>query len=715
MTIIDEVLFRRKARPIFMAVAFLILTMVLSFPLAGSTANPFQGAALQPGMPSIPDGLPPQAWATILSRLGEARYHVTTSGPEAAGAFSATNPAHDLRMTFSPEAIQVAKLTAVDGTAHDRFGVSVALSGDTALVGAYLDNLEFTVDQGSAYVYQRDAGEIDNWGQVTKLTAADGASEELFGISVALSGDTAVVGAPEILSARGAAYLFHRDAGGIDNWGQVAKLTADDGTFGDRFGDSVTVSGDTVLVGAPGTFNRRGAAYVFRRDAGGAGNWGQVAKLTAADRAPGDVFGHSVAVGGTAALVGAPADDVDGTENQGSAYVFGRDAGGADNWGQVTKLTASEGEAHDLFGDSVALSGDTVLVGATELGPPVIVGTWAGPGAVYVFGRDAGGADNWGQVAKLTPADGEADDRFGTSVALSGDTALVGASLDAVGENGGQGSAYVFRREAGGADNWGQVAKLTAADGAFADGFGRSVAMSVDTTLVGATFDDVDGNEDQGSAYVFELEEDGDGDGVPDGEDNCPNTANADQTDTDGDGQGNACDPDDDNDGLSDAEEAELGTDPLDADTDDDGFTDEEEITAGSDPLDPASTPVVPLEIDIKPGSDPNSINCNNSNEVVAVAILTTGDFDAATVDHTTVTFEGAGETHLDKESGKPHRHEEDVDGDGDTDLVFHFRLGDTELTCESTEGILEGQTIDRQVIEGTGSVNMIDRGGGKP
>jgi hypothetical protein len=115
------------------------------------------------------------------------------------------------------------------------------------------------------------------------------------------------------------------------------------------------------------------------------------------------------------------------------------------------------------------------------------------------------------------------------------------------------------------------------------------------------------------------------------------------------------------------------------------------------------------VSIDIKPGDDPNSIMCYNEKVVIAVAILTSPDFDATTVDHTTVTFEGASEIHVDKKSGAPHRHEEDVDGDGDTDLVFHFRLGDTDLACDSTEGTLIGETFDDgQVIAGTDAVRMI-------
>jgi len=121
------------------------------------------------------------------------------------------------------------------------------------------------------------------------------------------------------------------------------------------------------------------------------------------------------------------------------------------------------------------------------------------------------------------------------------------------------------------------------------------------------------------------------------------------------------------------------------------------------------------IEIDIKPGSDPNSIACDNQSEAIAVAILTTDEFDATTVDHTTVTFEGASETHMNKKTAEPRRHEEDVDDDGDLDLVFHFRLGDTGLACDSTVGNLTGDAFDGQVIQGTDSVNMIDLGDGQP
>ena len=131
--------------------------------------------------------------------------------------------------------------------------------------------------------------------------------------------------------------------------------------------------------------------------------------------------------------------------------------------------------------------------------------------------------------------------------------------------------------------------------------------------------------------------------------------------------------------------------------------------STGSVSIQPAVLPVT-VAIDIQPGNSLNSINCNNKNGVIPVAILTTDTFDAKIVDHTTVTFEGAGESHIDKKTGRPIRHEEDVDGDGDIDLMFHFRLGDTALTCSSTQGMLAGSTFADLPIQGTDSVQMVPR-----
>jgi hypothetical protein len=371
------------------------------------------------------------------------------------------------------------------GEADDRFGTSVALSGDTALVGAPTDDVGANSNQGSAYVFTRSG---TTWSLQQQLTASDGAAYDGFGVSVALSGDTALVGAYGAYSGQGSAYVFTRSG---TAWTQQAKLTASDGATGDSFGYSVALSADTALVGAyyddVGANTDQGSAYVFTRSGT---TWSEQQKLTASDGAAGDYFGHSVALSGDTALVGAHLDDVGARADQGSAYVFTRSG---TTWSQQQKLNASDGIDYDYFGYSVALSGDTALVGAYLDD----VGGNGNQGSAYVFTRSG---TTWSQQQKLNASDGAANDYFGVSVALSGDTALVGAYLDDVGANTNQGSAYVFTRSG---TTWSQQEQLTASDGAASDQFGYSVALSGDTALVGAYLDDVGANTDQGSAYVF--------------------------------------------------------------------------------------------------------------------------------------------------------------------------------------------------------------------
>ena len=399
---------------------------------------------------------------------------------------------------------EVKKLVASDPAPSDDFGWSVSVSGDTAIVGARLDTAGGT-NAGAAYVFQRDQGGTGNWGEVKKLTAFDAQTDDRFGISVALAGNIAIVGARLEDAAgnnAGAAYVFQRDQGGAGNWGQVKKLTASDAQIADEFGWSVAVSGETAVVGAnredTGGSNA-GAAYVFRRDEGGGDNWGQMKKLTASDAQADDNFGYSVAVTNDTAVVGAYAEDAGGLSIQGAgaSYVFLRGEGGADNWGEVKKLIASDAQIADGFGWSVAVGGDTATVGAyaEDAGG-------AGAGAAYIFQRDLGGADNWGELKKLTASNAGADDRFGYSVAMSGDTAVVGAFREDT-EGSDAGTAYVFQRDEGGANNWGEVTKLTASDAEADDFFGWSVAVSGATTIVGAYGEDT-GSANAGAAYVFQ-------------------------------------------------------------------------------------------------------------------------------------------------------------------------------------------------------------------
>src|SRR5499427_5657685 len=338
--------------------------------------------------------------------------------------------------------------------------------------------------------------------EIKKLTPSDGGGGKLFGGSVAIYGDTAIVGAPgEVtnVSYPGSAYIFERNQGGANNWGEVKKLTASDGDGNDFFGCSVAIYASTAIVGANGAgepFNiRLGAAYIFDRNHGGANNWGEIKKLTASDAAELDFFGDSVAIYADTAIVGAFGDDIDilngSFHHQGSAYIFGRNQGGANNWGEVKKLTASDGEADDSFGVSVAIYGDTAIVGADE----DTIGSNLVQGSAYIFERNQGGANDWGEVKKLTASDGAQADIFGVSVAIDGDRAVVGGRADTIGSNFQQGSAYIFKRNQGGGANWGEVKKLTASDGAAPDGFGASVTIYADTAIVGTYV--------ANSAYIF--------------------------------------------------------------------------------------------------------------------------------------------------------------------------------------------------------------------
>ncbi|HZF49779.1 MAG TPA: kelch repeat-containing protein [Polyangiaceae bacterium] len=375
------------------------------------------------------------------------------------------------------------------------FGIAVAIDGDTALIGANRETIGGSIYQGSAYVFTR-AGVT--WMYEDELVAADGAPGDEFGWSVALSGDTALVGTRLHNAARGAAYVFTRSGGA---WTQQAKLTAMDGAADDShasdfFGVSVALSGDTALVGAFGGDKPMGAdegsAYVFTRTGAA---WTPEAKLFASDGAAGDAFGFSVALSGDTALVGAIAHDLQEVD-EGSAYVFTR-AGAT--WTPEAKLTAmippmqDDHAGNDQFGYSVALSGDTALVGAPQHDLPM----GADQGAAYVFTRTGG---VWAPQQRLSADLGSA--KFGSSVALSGDTALVGAFAQPIGQNNFQGAAYVFTRSG---SMWMQQAMLSEKDGAANDVFGNSVALSGNTALIGAVLDDDPANVDNGAAYVFAL------------------------------------------------------------------------------------------------------------------------------------------------------------------------------------------------------------------
>ncbi|MCK4341950.1 MAG: hypothetical protein KAY37_09535 [Phycisphaerae bacterium] len=395
-------------------------------------------------------------------------------------------------------AVREGKLLAGDGAADDRFGYSVDISGDVAIIGAIYDD-DNGSDSGAAYVFRYNGS---NWVQEQKLTASDGAADDWFGLSAAISGDLAVIGAhPDVYySGTGAAYVFRYNGSA---WIEEAKLESGGGSNGDWFGHSVAILGNRVLVGAPldsqgGTWV--GAAYVFRYDDGV--GWVQEQKLQASGGQGWDEFGWSVSLSGDVALIGAFGDDDKGTTS-GSAYVFRYNGS---SWIQEQKLLASDGAANDRFGDSVAVWGDVALIGAYGDDD-----NGSSSGSAYVFRYNG---SNWAEEQKLTASDAAGEDQFGLQfVAISGEAALIGARGND--DNGSSsGSAYVFRYDPA-AEAWFEVAKITASDAAEGDHFGFCVAISGNTAIVGAAYDD-DNDTDSGSAYVFPPSDDCNSNDVPD-------------------------------------------------------------------------------------------------------------------------------------------------------------------------------------------------------
>ena len=378
----------------------------------------------------------------------------------------------------SPVAVaQEQKLTASDGQAEDEFGNSVATSGDFVIVGARQDD-DNGENAGAAYIFERMDGV---WIEQQKLLASDGEVHDEFGQSVGVWGDIAIVGASKDYDngpAAGSAYIFERVGG---TWIEQQKLLGDVGTS-TQFGQSVTMLDEnTVIVGSVGS-----AVYIFERVGG---VWIRQQKLTPSDSPNGGtIFGNSVGVSGNFLIVGAYGDNDNGL-SAGAAYIFERGGG---VWVEQQKLLASDGEIIDHFGRDVAISGDFALVGANQDDD-----NGENAGAVYIFER-VGGV--WVEQQKLLASDGQGFNRLGWSVSISGDLALVGAWGD--NDNGfSSGSAYIFERDGG---TWIEQQKLTPSDGDAGDHFGWSLILLGDFALVGAFWDEDNGNQ-SGSAYTYSL------------------------------------------------------------------------------------------------------------------------------------------------------------------------------------------------------------------
>ncbi|RQH22587.1 FG-GAP repeat protein [Okeania hirsuta] len=364
------------------------------------------------------------------------------------------------------------KLTAPDGSERDFFGGSVALRDNLALIGAPLDD-DNARNSGSAYLFDTTTGSL-----LQKFTAPDGSDGDIFGNSVALSDNLALIGAPgddDKGTDSGSTYLFDTTTGSL-----LQKFIAPDGFSAGVFGGSLTLRDNLALIGAPGDQENgilSGSAYLFDTSTGSL-----LQKFTAPDGSDEDLFGFSVALSDNLALIGALTDNDNG-RSSGSTYLFDTTTGSL-----LQKFTAPDGSEFNFFGNSVALSDRLALIGASGDDD-----NGRSSGSTYLFDTTTGSL-----LQKLTAPDGSEGDIFGNSVALSDRLALIGAPADQDnGEN--SGSAYLFDITTGSL-----LQKFTPPDGSDGDLFGGLIALRDNLALIGAPGDQ-DNGENSGSAYLFTI------------------------------------------------------------------------------------------------------------------------------------------------------------------------------------------------------------------
>ncbi len=371
------------------------------------------------------------------------------------------------------------KIQSSPTVASAEFSESVSVYGDYAVAGAPKENS----NSGAAYVFKKTG---ESWTQTKEIRPNDISTGDKFGHAIDIWGDYVAISASDQNGSEGSVYLFKRAQ---ETWSQITKITPPNVTNGERFGASLEINDGFLVVGAPNGSGKTGIAYLYEMDFGGSDNWGLRKTLTASDAASTDFFGASVSVHNNRVAIGA---SYEGTI--GAAYIYERNSGGVDNWGEIKKLSPSDGSTNDSFATGVSIYNETVLVGS----PNADAGS-TNQGAVYFFSKDEGGVDNWGETQKIIASDADNNAFFGYSVSLQGITAIAGASGSASGAFNQAGQAYEISLING---TWTQTRVLSAQDKAFGDALGFSIDSHQGTYIASAGGEDT-GGANAGAAYIF--------------------------------------------------------------------------------------------------------------------------------------------------------------------------------------------------------------------
>jgi FG-GAP repeat len=361
------------------------------------------------------------------------------------------------------------------GEAGDRFGNTVSISGNYAIVGASLDDVGANLNQGSASIYQWDGS---SWVLMQKITDATGAANDNFGTSVSISGNYAIIGADgDDVGAnanQGSVSIYQWNG---SSWVLMQKITDAFGAANDDFGNSVSISGNYAIIGADGddvgANAAQGSASIYQWNGS---SWVLMQKITDAAGEQNDRFGYSVSISGSYVIIGAFLDDVGANTSQGSASIYARFIS---TWTLQEKITDATGASNDYFGTSVSISGSYAIIGAEGDD----VGANIDQGSASIYKREG---TSWVLMRNVTDVAGEVNDGFGISVSISDDYAIVGA-MNGKGINGSQGTAYIYLRVGFG---WQLLQRISDPGSAGPENFGISVALEGNTKrfVIGAQF-----------------------------------------------------------------------------------------------------------------------------------------------------------------------------------------------------------------------------------